>query len=198
MTYLDNYIVTCIFPCISFFAYQWLSSPTGPMLRHSYLTHAAFQRQFFSSASPETKDKESSQSVDRDTESANKDGGAAASEQTQDAGFSTESKRPEPHSTKKRRRRSTKRTQFSDSDSELDLSADDLVELVKEKEELLKLKQKEIEKMQDKVLHSYAEMENVLERTKREAENTKKFSIQVHHTSLFILECYMCWAYAPA
>jgi len=33
--------------------------------------------------------------------------------------------------------------------------------------------------MQDKVLRSYAEMENVLDRTRREAENSKKFAIQV-------------------
>lgn len=56
---------------------------------------------------------------------------------------------------------------------------DDLVKLVEEKEELLKLKHKEIEKMQDKVLRSYAEMENVLDRTRREAKNSKKFAIQV-------------------
>ncbi|CAA7399920.1 unnamed protein product [Spirodela intermedia] len=59
-----------------------------------------------------------------------------------------------------------------------DLCIDDLVKLVAEKEELLKVKHKEIEKMQDKVLRSYAEMENVIDRTKREAENSKKFSIQ--------------------
>lgn len=68
---------------------------------------------------------------------------------------------------------------LSDSDEEPDFSIDDLVKLVDEKEELLKLKHKEIEKMQDKVLRSYAEMENVLDRTKREAENSKKFAIQV-------------------
>ncbi|KAJ7960829.1 GrpE protein-like [Quillaja saponaria] len=70
-------------------------------------------------------------------------------------------------------------TKESDSGSEDDLSRDDLVKLVVEKEELLKLKQKEMEKMQDKVLRSYAEMENVMGRTRREAENSKKFAIQV-------------------
>lgn len=60
-----------------------------------------------------------------------------------------------------------------------ELSIDDLVKLVAEKEELLKMKHKEIEKMQDKVLRSYAEMENVMDRTRREAENSKKFAIQV-------------------
>ena len=33
--------------------------------------------------------------------------------------------------------------------------------------------------MQDKVLRTYAEMENVMGRTRREAENSKKFAIQV-------------------
>lgn len=69
--------------------------------------------------------------------------------------------------------------QKEDSDSEEgDLSMDDLVKLVAEKEELLKTKHKEIEKMQDKVLRTYAEMENVMDRTRREAENSKKFAIQ--------------------
>ncbi|KAK1256710.1 hypothetical protein QJS04_geneDACA008073 [Acorus gramineus] len=64
------------------------------------------------------------------------------------------------------------------SDEEAELSLDELVKLVAEKEELLKMKHKEIEKMQDKVLRSYAEMENVMDRTRREAENSKKFAIQ--------------------
>ena len=33
--------------------------------------------------------------------------------------------------------------------------------------------------VQDKVLRTYAEMENVMDRTRREAENSKKFAIQV-------------------
>ena len=67
---------------------------------------------------------------------------------------------------------------------------DDLVKLVAEKEELLKAKHKEIEKMQDNVLRSYAEMENVMDRTRREAENSKKFAIQVWYqrfSSLYML-----------
>lgn len=43
----------------------------------------------------------------------------------------------------------------------------------------MKLKHKEIGEMQDKVLRTYAEMENVMARTRREAENSKKFAIQV-------------------
>ncbi|XP_057724797.1 grpE protein homolog 2, mitochondrial-like isoform X3 [Arachis stenosperma] len=73
----------------------------------------------------------------------------------------------------------------SDSDIESeDLSRDDLIKLVAEKEELLNLKHKEIEKMQDKVLRTYAEMENVMDRTRRESENSKKFAIQNFAKSL--------------
>lgn len=68
---------------------------------------------------------------------------------------------------------------YSDVESECDLSRDELIKLIAEKEGLLKLKHKEIEKMQDKVLRTYAEMENVMDRTKRNAENSKKFAIQV-------------------
>lgn len=53
------------------------------------------------------------------------------------------------------------------------------MKLVAEKEEILKGKNKEIETMKDKVLRTYAEMENVMDRTRREAENSKKFAIQV-------------------
>lgn len=67
---------------------------------------------------------------------------------------------------------------------EEDLSVDDLIKLVDEKEGLLKTKHKEIEEMKDKVLRTYAEMENVMERTKREAENSKKFAIQNFAKSL--------------
>ncbi|KAJ6688048.1 GRPE PROTEIN, partial [Salix koriyanagi] len=75
-------------------------------------------------------------------------------------------------------------TKESDPEAESDLSMDDLVKLVEEKEELLKAKHKEIETMQDKVLRTYAEMENVKGRTKREAENSKKFAIQNFAKSL--------------
>ncbi|XP_024021201.1 grpE protein homolog 2, mitochondrial isoform X3 [Morus notabilis] len=76
-------------------------------------------------------------------------------------------------------------TNAENNDSDEDnLTMDDLVKLVAEKEELLKLKHKEIEKMQDKVLRSYAEMENVMDRTRREAENSKKFAIQSFAKSL--------------
>ncbi|WVZ93669.1 hypothetical protein U9M48_039634 [Paspalum notatum var. saurae] len=70
-------------------------------------------------------------------------------------------------------------------DSEaLDLSKEDLVNLLLEKDESLKSKCEEIKDLKDKVLRSYAEMENVLARTKRESENTKKYAIQNFSKSL--------------
>lgn len=45
---------------------------------------------------------------------------------------------------------------------------DEPINLVAKKEEPLKLKHKEIKNMQDKVLCSYVEMENAIDRTKRE------------------------------
>ncbi|OVA10057.1 GrpE nucleotide exchange factor [Macleaya cordata] len=133
---------------------------------------------YSSSASPEPTDKETNQSGDgQETTLENNNTSTKAAEETEKTGSSSEQKLSTSQSVKKRRR-GTKRTAFSDSDSEDDLSMDDLIKLVAEKEELLKMKHKEIEKMQDKVLRSYAEMENVMERTKREAENSKKFAIQ--------------------
>ncbi|KAJ0936348.1 putative GrpE nucleotide exchange factor [Helianthus annuus] len=67
---------------------------------------------------------------------------------------------------------------------EEDLTMEDLIKLVTEKEELLKIKQEEIEKMKDKVLRTYADMENIMDRTKRESENSKKFAIQNFAKSL--------------
>ncbi|XP_073279255.1 grpE protein homolog 2, mitochondrial-like [Primulina huaijiensis] len=72
----------------------------------------------------------------------------------------------------------------TESDLENDLSRDDLMKILVEKEQLLVTKQEEIEKMKDKVLRTFAEMENVKDRTKREAENAKKFAIQNFAKSL--------------
>uniref|UniRef100_A0ACD5XG94 Uncharacterized protein n=1 Tax=Avena sativa TaxID=4498 RepID=A0ACD5XG94_AVESA len=65
-----------------------------------------------------------------------------------------------------------------------DLSKEDLVKLVLDKDELLTSKDEEIKDMKDKVLRSYAEMENVIARTKRESENSKKFAVQNFSKSL--------------
>ncbi|KAF3534253.1 hypothetical protein DY000_02038498 [Brassica cretica] len=87
-----------------------------------------------------------------------------------------------------RRGKGAKRAAVSDSDSgsddEEELSMDDLVKLVAEKEELLSEKEEEIKQMKDKVLRTYAEMENVMDRTRRDAENTKKYAIQNFAKSL--------------
>ncbi|AET00594.2 co-chaperone GrpE family protein [Medicago truncatula] len=150
---------------------------------------------FSSSASVETEGKEGNNvhngnftsadpaKTSEEAEEIDQPGQAKSADQTEESGSIS----ADSHSqTVKRRRRSIKRTAFSDSDSdsESDLSRDDLIKLVAEKEELLKLKKKEIEKMQDKVLRTYAEMENVMDRTRREAENSRKFAIQNFAKSL--------------
>ncbi|XP_028769368.1 grpE protein homolog 2, mitochondrial isoform X1 [Neltuma alba] len=142
---------------------------------------------FSSSASPETNEKEQgnatadSAKTSDDANISDQAENSEAANQTQESGSVSESQ-----SESVKRRRGTKRTAFSDSDSESesDLSRDDLIKLVAEKAELLKLKHKEIEKMQDKVLRTYAEMENVMDRTRREAENSKKFAVQNFAKSL--------------
>lgn len=103
-----------------------------------------------------------------------------AAAQSEKTGFASESQHTSE--TVKRRRQGTKRTAFSDSDSEGDmddLTKEDLVKLVCEKKEILENKQKEFDEWKDKVLRKYAEMENIMERTRRDAENTKKFAVQV-------------------
>lgn len=79
---------------------------------------------------------------------------------------------------------STKAEEALDSDNETELSKEELMKLLVEKDELLEEKQKEFETMKDKLIRGYAEMENVMNRTKREAENSKKFAIQSFAKSL--------------
>ncbi|KAH0433661.1 hypothetical protein IEQ34_026987 [Dendrobium chrysotoxum] len=177
------------------------------LLRHSYHKQTIFQRfGYSSSASPQATEKERRvPSGDEDntsskvsepsqetsearvvSKSTEANGDSTAPEQSNSAGFSSNSEQVEHHSSKKHRGRTTKRTVFSDSDTELELlSVEELVKLVVERDNLLKikqkeneLKQKENEKLQEKVLRTYAEMENVLARTKREVENSKKHGIQ--------------------
>ncbi|KAL5988029.1 hypothetical protein ACLOJK_035792 [Asimina triloba] len=156
-----------------------------------------FQRSgFSSSASPQPNQKENNQFTDgqgtavgnentpQETSQVGSDR-KSSEHQADGSGSPSESQTSESQSVK-RRRQGAKRTAFSDSDAEAegDLSVDDLVKLVQEKEASLKEKQEEVEKMKDKVLRSYAEMENVIERTKRESENSKKFAIQNFAKSL--------------
>ncbi|KAK9024739.1 hypothetical protein V6N11_004895 [Hibiscus sabdariffa] len=152
-------------------------------LQYSNLNFSAFRRfGISSSASPETSGKEHSSTVENnggDPAKPSGDMNPGQAEVTKESGFNPESQNTMPQSDK-RRRRGTKRTAFSDSDSEGDgdLSMADMVKLVEEKEALLNDKQKEIEQMKDKVVRTLAEMENVMARTRREAENSKKFAIQ--------------------
>lgn len=169
--------------------FQFIASQVS-LFHHSAFNASRFG--FASSASPEPTDKEQGSAAGNNGASTNADpektnGNAKLSDQSQEAhmetnesGSNSESQ-PTTSQFVKRRRRGTKRIAFSDSDLEAegDLSVDDLKKLVVEKEDLLTLKQKEVEAMKDKVLRSYAEMENLMERTRREGENSKKFAIQV-------------------
>ncbi|KAK9689381.1 hypothetical protein RND81_09G056000 [Saponaria officinalis] len=83
--------------------------------------------------------------------------------------------------------KTSEQTRETDSDSEVDfddLSREELVKVLFEKEEVLQKKEKEFGEWKDKFLRSYAEMENVMERTRRDAENSKKFAVQSFAKSL--------------
>ncbi|XP_022716842.1 uncharacterized protein LOC111275647 isoform X2 [Durio zibethinus] len=124
---------------------------------HSSLNFSAFQRfGISSSSSPEPSEKEHGSTVENNGQEPAKPSGDT---NPGEAEVSDQSKE-------------------SDSESDGDLSMADMVKLVEEKEGLLNAKQKEIEQMQDKVVRTLAEMENVMSRTRREAENSKKFAIQ--------------------
>ncbi|KAK4491749.1 hypothetical protein RD792_002524 [Penstemon davidsonii] len=168
------------------------------LLHQSAPNSSAFQWfGFSSSASPQPNEKETAKSrAEQENKAANEAAASAVDSQDQtepsisdekpESGSAAEPQPDMPETVK--RRRGTKRVAFSDSDSdsdmETDLSKEDLVKLVAEKEQLLETKQVELENMKDKVLRTYAEMENVKERTRRESENTKKFAIQNFAKSL--------------
>ncbi|KAK6132870.1 hypothetical protein DH2020_033401 [Rehmannia glutinosa] len=161
------------------------------LLHHSALKSSAFQWFGFSlSAYPQPNEKETAQSGNEQENKEHNETAAAAAHQTESSASDVKTESgpasvPDMSATVKRRR-GAKRIAFSDSDSdsESDLSRDDLVKLVAEKEQLLATKQEELENMKDKVLRSFAEMENVKERTRRESENAKKFAIQNFAKSL--------------
>ncbi|XP_030542898.1 grpE protein homolog 2, mitochondrial-like isoform X1 [Rhodamnia argentea] len=167
-------------------------SPGKVVPSNQFTFHATTFRQYgiSSSASAEHTERVSNSEATKESENAensNQSGDRSAGESKVSSETETSDTRleaaPEPN---KMRRKATKRMAFSDSESEgeKELSMDDLAKLVVEKEELLKLKHTEIEKMQDKVLRSYAEMENVMDRTRREAENSKKYAVQSFAKSL--------------
>ncbi|XP_027064197.1 grpE protein homolog 1, mitochondrial isoform X1 [Coffea arabica] len=169
------------------------------LLHRSFLNGSPFQLfGFSSSASPQHNEKDTAQPG---AENGSDAAAAGTSTETEvhdktEASASTDSQvkdekdvsgsNVEPNSNTsqsvKRRRRKTKWFSFSnsdsDSDSEGDLSRDDLVKLVAEKEEQLKIKHEELQKLQDKALRTYADMQNSMDRTKRDAENLKKFAVQ--------------------
>ncbi|RCV30705.1 hypothetical protein SETIT_6G116700v2 [Setaria italica] len=143
-------------PCASIKVIPLLNQPAR------YST-SAFQRFGFSTSAPQQDDKEANKHAD---DGVNKTAGAS----TEASGEANNVP-------------GTEKNQQADSE-DLDLSKEDLVKLLLEKDESLKSKDQEVKDMKDKVLRSYAEMENVLARTKRESENTKKYAIQNFSKSL--------------
>lgn len=137
---------------------------------------------FSSSASPQSSEKETGQSGSR-KENGHNEAAASASvepdEETVKSGNEEEDKGTSEAAADSSHQRGTSSSDgTSESDSESELSRDDLVKLVLEKEQLLTIKEEELKQMKDKVLRSYAEVENMMERTRRESENSKKFAIQ--------------------
>lgn len=166
----------------------WLGSR-----HHSPQFSSAFQRfGFSSSATPQPNGKQTAQSVNEQEDGAiNQAASAVDASDKSEASTSMEKTEAQSNVSGTRRRSGTKRVAFSDSESDSDLesnlSRDDLVKLVAEKEQLLVTKQEELDKMKDKVLRTMAEMENVKERTRRESENAKKFAIQVYMFLSYLL-----------
>ncbi|KAK3032443.1 hypothetical protein RJ639_037256 [Escallonia herrerae] len=115
------------------------------LLHHSVLNTSAFQRIGFSSATSHQNNEESGK---ENTVENNDTAKPSSDTDTDQNGESNSDLEPQANTSRsvKRRRRAPKRTAFSDSDSEIDLSKEDLLKLVAEKENLLKTKQKEIER----------------------------------------------------
>ncbi|CAN8326054.1 unnamed protein product [Cochlearia groenlandica] len=135
---------------------------------------------FSSTTSPDSNQKESKAAAEPNEEKATAD--------ANESGLDSESKDSVTDSAQSKRKGAEKAAP-SESDSESDedgdeLSMDDLMKIVAEKEEALADKEKEIRNMKDKVLRTYAEMENVMDRTRRDAENTKKYAVQNFAKSL--------------
>ncbi|XP_012461217.1 grpE protein homolog 2, mitochondrial [Gossypium raimondii] len=134
------------------------------LLHHSSLNFSAFQQNGISSSAspPEPPKREHENSAQSNGEEparrsgGTNPGGAEVTDQTKESDSSSD----------------------SDSESDGDLSLADMIKLVEEKDGLLEEKQKEIEQMKDKIVRTLAEMENVMARTRREADNSKKFAVQ--------------------
>ncbi|MBA0676218.1 hypothetical protein Goari_017717 [Gossypium aridum] len=134
------------------------------LLHHSSLNFSAFQQYGISSSAspPEPPKREHENSAQSNGEEparpsgGTNPGGAEVTDQAKESDSSSD----------------------SDSESDGDLSMADMIKLVEEKDGLLEEKQKEIEQMKDKVVRTLAEMENVMARARREADNSKKFAVQ--------------------
>ncbi|CAI9088331.1 OLC1v1022637C1 [Oldenlandia corymbosa var. corymbosa] len=170
-----------------FYQYHSLVEKVVPgqvsLLHHSFLGGSPFQRfGISSSASPQENEKDAAQSSAEHDDSAKTSAETESSASKDDKDLSGSNVEPnsDPSGSVKRRRRSTKWFSLSnaDSDSEVELSEVELVKVLAEKEEQLNLKVKEIQEMKEKALRTYAEMQNSMDRTKRDAENMKKFAIQ--------------------
>ncbi|PPD78923.1 hypothetical protein GOBAR_DD24165 [Gossypium barbadense] len=134
------------------------------LLHHSSLNFYALQRLHISSfASPKPYEKEHEGDVENNGQEPIKPGGDT---------------NPGEAEVTDQAKESDSNSEYRSSESDGELSMADMVKLVQEKEGLLEVKQMEIEQMKDKVVRTLAEMENVMARTRREAENSKKFAIQ--------------------
>jgi molecular chaperone GrpE len=69
----------------------------------------------------------------------------------------------------------------------LEESEAEFLALLGEREALLEEKEKTIEDLKDKVIRSYAEVQNILDRGRREAESSRKYAVQVVYFSSFFL-----------
>ncbi|KAF0906532.1 hypothetical protein E2562_011513 [Oryza meyeriana var. granulata] len=126
---------------------------------------STFQRFGFSSSAPQQDDKEANKPTEDGVNKSTQSETGTSNETNNSSGTENAS-------------------QADSEDLDLDLSKEDLTKLVLEKEEKLKSKDEEIKDMKDRVLRSYAEMENVISRTKRESENAKKYAVQGFSKSL--------------
>ncbi|XP_051125250.1 grpE protein homolog 2, mitochondrial-like [Andrographis paniculata] len=164
--------------------YNQVSTGQVSLLHHSAQRSSPFQWFGFSSASAQPNDKEPAQPGHEEEMKVSDDSSSVnGSEMGQD---SVAARRSNASETIKARNRGTKRVAFSDSESdgENDLSREDLLKRVMEKEQLLSARQEELDHMKDKVLRTFAEIENVKERNRRDSENAKKFAIQNFAKSL--------------
>ncbi|KAJ7571382.1 hypothetical protein O6H91_01G161500 [Diphasiastrum complanatum] len=152
---------------------------TGSILKHSELWMAYGNTQlqwknhvvqvtcFSSAASPEASSKEGEPGVSGEEGSANGDDVEPVTRAKEGAGKSEKS---ENGSVK--------------SNEDLVKENEHLKDALEDRDTLLEEKDKSLSELKDRLLRSYAEVENVMERARREAENSRKFAIQNFAKSL--------------